>query len=155
MQPIDITATMIILGLAGAWLLQFFLSYLQLRRFYGRVSQLRKTGNLVSIGVAGSTWKRRQYAVLVVDPQTDVIRHSEQLSGWTVLASLKPLHGLEGMSLNELLDEENPLPKHINHKLALALRDAARHIVEFKNRNRKEDDHSSLEASYPAETVSN
>jgi DNA-binding transcriptional regulator of glucitol operon len=138
MQPIDITATMIIFGLAGAWLLQLFLSYFQLRRFYARVSSLRKTGNLVSIGVAGSAWKRRQYAILVVDPQTDVIRQTEQLSGWTVLASLKPLHGLEGMTLQDLLDEEKPLPKHINRKLALALRDAAKHIEEHKKKRKKE-----------------
>ncbi len=154
MQPIDITATMIILGLAGAWLLQLFLSYFQLRRFYGRVSQLRKTGNLVSIGVAGSAWKRRQYAILVVDPETDVIRQSEQLSGWTVLASLKPLHGLEGMTLQDLLDEEKPLPKHINRKLALALRDAAKHIVDFKTRKKEEDEQSLVESSNSVETVS-
>ncbi|MEW6504812.1 MAG: transcriptional regulator GutM [Chloroflexota bacterium] len=154
MQPIDITATMIILGLAGAWLLQLFLSYFQLRRFYGRVSQLRKTGNLVSIGVAGSAWKRRQYAILVVDPQTDVIRQCEQLSGWTVLASLKPLHGLEGMTLEDLLDEEKPLPKHINCKLALALRDAAKHIVDFKSRKKEEDEQSFVESSNSVEAVS-
>lgn len=154
MQPIDITATMIILGLAGAWLLQLFLSYFQLRRFYGRVSQLRKGGNLVSIGVSGTAWKRRQYAILVVDPQTDVIRQSEQLSGWTVLASLKPLHGLEGMTLQDLLDEEKPLPKRINRKLALALRDAAKHIVEFKTRKKEEDEEQLIESSQPIETLS-
>jgi DNA-binding transcriptional regulator of glucitol operon len=154
MQPIDITATMIILGLAGAWLLQLFLSYFQLRRFYGRVSQLRKTGNLVSIGVSGSAWKRRQYAILVVDPQTDVIRQCEQLSGWTVLASLKPLHGLEGMTLQDLLDEEKPLPKHIKQKLALALRDAAKHIVDFKNRKKEEAEQSLVESANSVETVS-
>ena len=43
MHPMDITATMIILGLAGAWLLQLFLSYFQLRRFMGgSVSSVRR-----------------------------------------------------------------------------------------------------------------
>jgi DNA-binding transcriptional regulator of glucitol operon len=128
---------MIIFGLAVAWLLQLFLSYLQLRRFYGQVSQLRKTGNLVSIGMAGSAWKGRQYAILAVDPDNDIIRQTEQLSGWTVLASLKPLHGLEGMTWQDLLNEETPLPKHIHHKLALALRDAAKHIEEHKKRKKE------------------
>ncbi|RCK75057.1 MAG: hypothetical protein ANABAC_1774 [Anaerolineae bacterium] len=152
MHPMDITATMIILGLAGAWLLQLLLSYFQLRRFYGRVSQFRKTGNIVSIGVAGSTWKRRQYAILVVDPKTEIIHQSEQLSGWTVLASLKPVHGLEGMTIKDLLNDETPLPKHISGKLALALRDAAKHILEFQARRKEEEIEKSISFTETAST---
>jgi|YNPMSStandDraft_2_1061718.scaffolds.fasta_scaffold05041_7 DNA-binding transcriptional regulator of glucitol operon len=154
MQPIDVSATMIILGLATAWFMQLLLSYFQLRRFYGRVNQLRKSGNFVSIGVSGSAWKGRQYAILVVDPQTDVIRQSEQLSGWTVLANLKPLHGLEGMTLQELLDEEKTLPHHINRKLVLALRDAAKHIVEYKNRKKEANEKQLIDLPNPVNTLS-
>ena len=38
------TATAIILLLAGAWLIQYFFAFLQLRRFYGRVRQGRIDG---------------------------------------------------------------------------------------------------------------
>ncbi|GIV93941.1 MAG: glucitol operon activator [Patescibacteria group bacterium] len=154
MQPIDITASTIILGLAAAWILQLFLSYFQLRQFYGRVSQLRRSGRLVSVGMAGSAWRRRQYAILVVDPETNEICHCEQLSGWTVLARLKPLPGLEGINVRDLLDESISLPRHIHPKLVLALRNAAQHIVEFKARQIEERDQTFVESTPSAETTS-
>lgn len=119
-------ATLIMVGLAGAWLIQYGLSYWQMRRFYGRIAQLRKLGT-VSIGMEGSAWKRRQYAVLVVDDDQRIV-HVEQLSGWTVLANLKPVKGLEGCTLDELADDGAQLPIVLNRKLLLALRNAASHI---------------------------
>ncbi len=125
-------ATLIILGLAGAWLIQYGLSYWQMRRFYGRIAELRRLGT-VSVGMAGSAWKRRQYAVLVVDRQGRIVR-AEELSGWTVLANLKPVEGLEGCTLDELADDAVQLPIALNRKLLLALRNAASHIKAAEER---------------------
>ncbi|MCS6845106.1 MAG: transcriptional regulator GutM [Caldilineales bacterium] len=134
------TATTIVLALAAAWLLQLFFSYFQMRRFYRRISELRRGGNLVSIGMSGSAWRRRQYAVLVVDPATNRVRHLEQLSGWTVLAVLRPVPGLQGRTVEELLDENAAWPPHIGRKLAAAVQNAAQHIVEFQNKGKEVSD---------------
>ena len=117
------TVTVIVLGLAIAWSIQYIFAFWQMRRYYRRLSQLRRAGQ-VWVGMAGSAWKRRQYAVIVVD-QNERILHAEQLSGWTVLASLKPIPGLAGRPVSDLLDDEIRLP--LSKKLMLALRDALKH----------------------------
>jgi DNA-binding transcriptional regulator of glucitol operon len=137
MTPLDRTASVIVLALGIGWLLQFFLSYFQLRRFYRRIGELRRGGKLVSIGVSGTAWRRRQYAVLVVDPETKRIDHAEQLSGWTVLAHLKPVRGLQGKAVEELLREDAVWPPHISRKLAAALQNAARYILEFQKEEKE------------------
>lgn len=124
------TASAIILMLAIAWFVQYLLSFYQLRRFYRRIHQLRRLGT-VSIGAEGTAWKRRQYAVLVVDPERRIL-HAEQLSGWTVAASLKPVPGLEGRPMSDLLDGAVDLP--VSGKLLMALRDAVRHIQEAEEK---------------------
>jgi DNA-binding transcriptional regulator of glucitol operon len=118
------TASAIIIMLALAWLLQFGLSFFQMRRFYRRVSALHKYGS-VWIGMEGSSWKRRQYVTLVVD-KNNIIKRAEQLSGWTVLAALKPVTGLDDRPISDLMDDTIELP--VKGKLLLAFRDAVRHI---------------------------
>lgn len=118
------TATLIILLLAGAWLIQYFFAFLQLRRFYGRVRQLHRLGS-VWIGVQGSAWRRRTYAILVVNKDKRVVK-VEQLSGWTVWATPKPVPGLESVTLDTLMDDSIELP--VNKKLRLALQNAVGHI---------------------------
>ena len=120
----DPTATVIIAGLAIAWAIQYALAFWQMRRFYRRVAELRRLG-LVSIGVEGSSWRGRQYAVLVVDASHRVMR-VEQLSGWTIFATLKPVLGLEGRPMSALFDDGANLP--VSKKLLLALRNAASYI---------------------------
>ncbi len=137
MTPLDRTASVIVLALGLGWLLQFVLSYFQLRRFYRRIGELRRGGKLVSIGVNGTAWRRRHYAVLVVDPETKRIDHAEELSGWTVLAHLKPVRGLQGKAVEELLREDTVWPPHISRKLAAALQNAARYILEFQKEGKE------------------
>lgn len=120
----DSTATIIIISLAAAWLVQYYLAWWQMRRFYKRIAVLRRDG-VVSIGMAGSSWRRKQYAVLVVDKAEKIV-HVEQLSGWTVLATLKPVHGLDGRAMSNLFDDNLKLP--VSDKLLLALRNAATYI---------------------------
>jgi DNA-binding transcriptional regulator of glucitol operon len=124
------TGSAIIIMLAIAWLIQFGLSFFQMRRFYRRVAALHKFGS-VWIGMEGSAWKRRQYAVLVVD-KDNIIRRAEQLSGWTILAALKPVYGLDGRPISDLKDDSIDLP--IKPKLLLAFRNAVKHIEEHAAR---------------------
>jgi DNA-binding transcriptional regulator of glucitol operon len=124
------TATAIILCLASAWLIQFLFSYLQMRRFYSRINKLHRDGS-VWIGMAGSAWRRRQYAVLVVD-KNDKVVHVEQLSGWTVLATLKPVPGVDGITLADITDDGVQLP--VNKKLLLAMRNAVKHIQDAREK---------------------
>ena len=122
------TTAVVILGLGIAWAVQLFLSYWQMNRFYGRVFKLRKQyGGTASIGMEGSSWKRRQYAVLVVDNEKRILA-AEQLSGWTIFATLKPVDGLNGVTLALLCDDNVSLPISKNKKLLLAFRNAAKHI---------------------------
>ncbi len=126
------TASIIIIGLAIAWSLQYILAFWQMRRYYRRLAELRKKG-LVSVGLAGSAWRRRQYAVLVVDKHDqNRIVCVEQLSGWTVMATLKPVPGFEGRPVSDLLDDDIQLP--VSPKLLLALRDACKHLREYSER---------------------
>jgi DNA-binding transcriptional regulator of glucitol operon len=134
----------VFIALALAWCLQLYLSFFQMRRFYGRVSELRRTYNgVTSIGMEGSAWKRRQYAVIVVDKDKRILA-VEQLSGWTILAKLQPVKGLEGLTFEDLFDEARNLP--VNRKLLLAMRDAAQHIL-------KAEEHEKEEANAPAQDL--
>lgn len=118
------TATIIIVSLAVAWVIQYYFAWWQMRRFYKRIAVLRQDG-LVSVGMSGSTWRRKQYAVLVVDKQHRIV-HVEQLSGWTVMATLKPVLGLDGRPMSDLMDDDLNLP--VPPKLLLALRNAATYV---------------------------
>ncbi len=120
----DSTATTIIVTLAVAWVIQYYFAWWQMRRFYKRMADLRRDG-LTSVGMSGSTWRRKQYAVLVVDNNHKIV-HVEQLSGWTVLATLKPVPGLDGRPMSDLWDDDLHLP--VSPKLLLALRNAGTYI---------------------------
>lgn len=122
----DATATTIVLALAVAWFLQLFLSYRQMRRFYQRMFRLRRDGR-AAIGMEGNRLRGRVYGVLVVDG-SDVIVHAEQLSGWTVLANLKPVPALVGQPLNVLFDDETAPP--VPPQQWRAFRQAAQHLRE-------------------------
>lgn len=121
------TGTIIVLLLAFMWALQYGFSFWQMRRYYKRLAELRREG-VVWVGLAGSAWRRRQYAILVVSPDQCIIR-VEQLSGWTVLATLKAVPGLTGRPVSDLLDDSLHLP--VSKKLLLALRDAVKHMQAY------------------------
>jgi DNA-binding transcriptional regulator of glucitol operon len=129
-----LTGAAVVLCFALAWIIQYSLTYFQMQRFYKRLAFLRHDGQ-VWIGMAGSAWKRRQYAVLVVDPENHII-HAEQLSGWTILACLKPVSGLTGRPLSDLFDDSIQLP--VSKKLLLALRNSAKYILDAAEKKAKE-----------------
>lgn len=94
--------TLLLLGLlVGAWLLQIFLSTQQLRRFHKEASRLRKQGVQSSIGLAGTTYRKKTYVVLVID-ESDLVVAAAKLSGWTVFAKLKPVPQMAGIHLDQI-----------------------------------------------------
>lgn len=101
----------LIIGFVIAWVIQFVMTYFQMRRFNKRLAELRKVGP-TAVGMAGSTYKRRTYGVLVIDKDENIL-HAEQFSGWTVFAGLKPVKELEGLTTANITDEllELPVPK--------------------------------------------
>ncbi len=139
----------IICLLAFVWLVQYGLTYLQMRRYYGRLAQLRRLG-LVSVGMAGSVYKRRQYAVLVVNRNQQIVC-VEQLSGWTVLANLRPVPGLAGRPVSDLTDDSIELP--VSRKLLLALRDAVKHYRDATAKAAGDGSAQSADRADPAATA--
>lgn len=93
--------SILLLSIVFVWLIQLCLSYLQIQRFNTRVIALRKQGKKTAVGMAGSTYRRRVYAVLVVDERGQITA-AERFGGWTVFASLKPVPALVGMLIEDI-----------------------------------------------------
>ena len=104
------------------WLIQLILSLFQTKRFYKKYYELKKEGDTSSIGMAGSNWKRKVYAVLVVNKEREII-HACKLSGFTVFANLKKVEGLKGQKLSALKD--NPEKLNLNKKVLEAFQNSA------------------------------
>lgn len=141
-------APYIVISLAVAWLLQYGLAFLQLKRFYKRLYQLRRFGS-VWVGKYGSAWKGRTFAILVVTKDRHISR-VEQFSGWTVLANLKPIEGLEGRPIADLTNDSIQLP--VSHKLLLALRSAVS-FIEIADQQSAERAKEAENASLPKEGI--
>jgi DNA-binding transcriptional regulator of glucitol operon len=110
------------------WILQFGLTFLQMRKYTARLKIIRQDG-LTSVGMSGSKYKGRTYGILTVDKNNKII-HAEKMSGWTNFSNLRPVPDLVGMNVEHILDEENELP--ISKKLHLAFRNAANDLLEAK-----------------------
>ena len=98
----------LIIGFVIAWVIQFVMTYFQMRRFNKKLSQFKKLGT-TAVGMSGSMYKRRTYGVLVIDKNEKNL-HAEQFSGWTVFASLKPVQELEGLTPADIMNESLELP---------------------------------------------
>ena len=97
----DNVSVTIVMLLAGAWLLQIWLSSQQMRAFNRRSQQLRRMGTHMAIGLAGTTYRRKVYTTLVTDADHRVVA-AEELGGFTVFASAKSVPQAVGMSLDEV-----------------------------------------------------
>jgi len=114
--------------LAVMWALQFGLTYLQMRKYTARLKIIRQDG-LTAVGMSGTKYKGRTYGVLTVDDNNKVI-HAEKMSGWTNFSNLRPVPVLVGMTLEQILNEEEQFS--ISKKLLLAFRNAANDLVEAR-----------------------
>ncbi len=101
------TTIAIVVALFLVWSVQIFLSNQQMNRFNKRTMQLRRQGSLMAIGVAGNMYRRKVYVAVVIDDEGKVVA-AEALSGFTVLAAAKPIHGMQGLDLWEIGRGEPP-----------------------------------------------
>ncbi len=104
-----------------------------MRRFYRRMTELRK-GGLTAVGLNGDRYKGRAYAVLTIDENERVV-HAEQFSGWTVFARLRPVPGMAGLNLADVLANDTRLP--VSKKLQTAFVNAARDLREAREKQIK------------------
>ncbi|HQV27471.1 MAG TPA: transcriptional regulator GutM [Thermoflexales bacterium] len=93
--------------LVAMWLLQFFMSFLQMKRYYSRLSALRREGPTAT-GMTGNRLNTRTYGVLTLNKADNTIRRAEQLSGFTVFSSLRPVPALVGMPLDAVVPDRKP-----------------------------------------------
>lgn len=124
MDVIFNNAGVIFLVVGVLWIAQFGAAYLQMRRFYTRLKEVRR-GGLTAVGLEGGQYKGRSYAVLTVNSFGTIV-HAEKFDGWTVFARLQPVPELLGMSLEEMLAHPEQLP--VSAKLQTAFHNAARDI---------------------------
>jgi len=96
-------------------------------------------GPATSVGFAGKNWTMKQYGVLVMDDERNVVQ-AEKLAGVTVFSSLKDVPQLKGLSLIRLLQDE-PVPG-VSKKLWAAFQNAADYIRkhDIKIENEREDE---------------
>jgi len=120
----------LIIGFVIAWVIQFVMTFFQMRRFNKKLSQFKKLGT-TAVGMSGSMYKRRTYAVLVIDKNEKII-HAEQFSGWTVFASLKPVIELVGLTTVDVMNESLELP--IAKKTRSAFQNAVQQIENAKKK---------------------
>lgn len=114
-------AAVIFTMLIVLWIAQFGMAYLQMRRFYKRLAHVKRNG-VTAIGMCGDRFKGRNYAVLTVDQEGNIV-HAEQFSGWTVFARLRPQPALEGLTLAQVRNENLNLP--ISARILEAFQNAA------------------------------
>lgn len=138
--PYPVVVVLILLGLA--WLSQFFFSWLQIRRFYKRLREIRRSVPLTAVGVSGNTWTRKIYAVVAVDNK-GIIRHAEHISGFSVFANLRQVQAVIGKPM-DILWEEEPYAG-VKPKLWDAMLNAAEYIDEH-NAGLPEDASEEVEA---------
>jgi len=110
--------------LVGAWLLQAALAYWQAKRFYGRLSVLRRKGRC-AVGRAGNKYRGKVFGVLAVD-EAGIILNAERLSGLTVFARLQPVARLVGLPVSDLLSRQI---EGLRPKFHAAFRQAAESLL--------------------------
>jgi DNA-binding transcriptional regulator of glucitol operon len=115
----------LLLALAAVWALQLVLSLYQSKRFHRTVFELRKEGDKASVGMTGSNWKRKVYAVVVVDEDRETV-HAYKLDGFTVFANLEPVPELVGLPLARF--EKSEPVSGVTRKVWTAFQNAAGYI---------------------------
>lgn len=119
----NVGVVFLVLGLA--WVGQLGLTLLQMRRFYRDSARMREGSYASGTGLAGSTWKRKVYGVIVVDEHLNIMR-AGKLSGFTVFAGMQPVPSIVGLPLSRI-EEETPV-NGVSRKLWTAFQNAAGYI---------------------------
>jgi glucitol operon activator protein len=142
----------IIICFVIAWAIQYAMTYFQMRRFNKRLNELKKIG-ITSVGMSGSAYKRRTYAVLVIDKDEKILK-AEQFSGWTVFAGLKPVKELEGLSTKDIMDDTVAIA--IPPKMRNAFKNSVQQIENARKRAAEQgsqDNHEQSAKNIPGEKL--
>jgi glucitol operon activator protein len=123
-DEIAANAGIILVLLVTMWIAQFGLTYWQIKKFNTRLKALRQ-GGLTAVGLGSGRFKGRNYAILTID-QDDIVVHAEKFGGWSTFSKLRPVPDLIGLSLQDVLTNENRLP--VTKKLQTAFGNAARDL---------------------------
>lgn len=87
-----------------AFVLQYLLSFQQMKQFNKHYSYLRKQGR-VAIGVSKGGFKAGAIAMFSID-ENGFIMEGRYMQGVTVFSKFKDLHGFEGYDIDELKIED-------------------------------------------------
>lgn len=126
------------------WILQFVMTYVQMRRYTKRLKVIRQAG-LTAVGMGGSKYKGRAYGVLTIDDDNQVI-HAERMSGWSNFAGLRPVPDIVGMKIEDIIENQSELP--VPNKLKVAFSNAASDLLKARTEGIGEDSKNGTDQSY-------
>jgi DNA-binding transcriptional regulator of glucitol operon len=101
------TEVAVVILIVVAWGLQIWMSNQQMRRFNSRSHELRRTGDLMAVGLSGNTYRRKVYTILVTTYDGRVTA-AEELAGSTVFANTRPLPAVIGFDVFDIGEGEPP-----------------------------------------------
>lgn len=101
---------LIILGI-GAFLLQSFLGFIQIKNFGLEYSRMRKLGR-VAIGRRPGKFRSGTIIMFALDKE-GTIKYGRKLQGTSVIARFKDLEGYEGIKLDTLNLQSKAMQKEI------------------------------------------
>lgn len=109
----------IILFIAGAFIVQMGLGFLQLKHFSKAYAQMRRIGK-VAIGKRPGKIRAGTIVLFAVTNSGRIIQ-AKKMQGVTIMATFKDLPGFDGKFLRSLTEEDM---KHCNKLVRLAIQDA-------------------------------
>lgn len=105
--------------IAGAFLVQMALGYLQLKHFTKAYAELRRIGK-VAIGKKPGRIRSGTIVMFAISNNGNILK-AKKMQGVTVMAAFKELQGFEGKNLRNLKEVDMA---HCNKLLKLAILDA-------------------------------
>ncbi|GAA4719366.1 transcriptional regulator GutM [Brevibacillus fulvus] len=109
----------IVLFIAGAFLVQTALGFLQIRHFSKAYAKLRRMGK-VAIGKKPGRFRAGTIVLFAVSDSGKILE-AKKIQGVTVMARVKDLPGFEGKNIRTLQEADMA---HCNHLLKMAILDA-------------------------------
>ncbi|MGJ7919077.1 transcriptional regulator GutM [Neobacillus sp. LXY-4] len=105
--------------MAGAFLIQMALGYLQLKHFTKAYAEMRRVGK-VAIGKKPGKIRSGTIVLFAISNNGNILK-AKKMQGVTVMATFKDLPGFEGKNLRNLKDQDMA---HCNKLLKSAIQDA-------------------------------
>lgn len=91
---------LLIVALAISYLAQVGLSFFQMKDFASTYGSLRRRGK-VAIGKRKAAFSAGSIALLLIDAE-GMVTEARAMSGLTVLARFRPLHGFDGLHISQI-----------------------------------------------------